>query len=142
MFVCILRKCSKTYFILCVWSNIKQNNKKKLTPKTTEINQKWEPPPRATPQPTTSHPATHRERNPHRNRPKNHHNSTIDHHKATTMTANKLHKPTTWPSYINNKQTHKSLTRKIKQKNEKKKKTRNRKEKRKMRTSRSATRIG
>ena len=65
VFVCILEKCSRKYCTLCVWSNVKQNNKKrkkkKTTSKTTGIDQKWEPPPRATPQ-------THHE--PSRNPPR------------------------------------------------------------------------
>jgi hypothetical protein len=73
--VCILGKCFEKYSTLCVWSNVKQNNNKKTTPKTTGIHQKWEPPLPATqtyPATTTSHPATHREPNPHRNQPKTH----------------------------------------------------------------------
>ena len=61
VFVCILGKCSDKYFILFVWSNEKQKNKKYPHPKPPEStkngNHHREPPHK----PTVSHPATHRE---------------------------------------------------------------------------------
>ena len=59
MLVCILGKCSEKYSTLCVWSNVKQNNNKKPTSKTTGIHQKWEPPLPATATHPEIHPATH-----------------------------------------------------------------------------------
>jgi hypothetical protein len=56
VFVYILGKCSGKYSTLCVWSNVKQKKKKKLTPKTTGIHQNHRnlpPPPPPPPHPTT-----------------------------------------------------------------------------------------
>jgi hypothetical protein len=75
VFVCILGKCSEKYSTLCVWSNVKQNKEKNSHPKPLESTKNGNhhcQPPKPTPQPTTSHPATHREPNPHRNQPKTH----------------------------------------------------------------------
>ena len=54
MFVCILGKCFGKYSTLCVWSNVKQNNNKKPTPKTTGNGNHHCQPPKPTPQPTTN----------------------------------------------------------------------------------------
>ena len=76
--VCILEKCSRKYFTLCVWSNVKQNNKKKphpKPPKSTKNGNHHCQPPKPTLKPTTSH--------PHRNQPKTHlatHTKTIASH--------------------------------------------------------------
>ena len=57
VFVCILGKCSGKYSTLCVWSNVKQNNKKNLYPKPSESTKNGNhhcQPPKPTPQPTVS----------------------------------------------------------------------------------------
>ena len=61
VFVCILGKWSNKYFTLCVWSNVKQKNKKNphsKPPKSTKNGNHHHEPPH---KPTVSHPATHRE---------------------------------------------------------------------------------
>ena len=74
----------KIFYIVCLEQR-KTKQRKKPTPKTTGIHQKWEPPLPA----TQTHPATHREPNPHRNQPKTHsatHRNSL--HKTKNQTPN------------------------------------------------------
>ena len=66
VFVCILGKCSGKYSTLCVWSNVKQNNKKYPHPKPPESTKNRNhhcQPPKPTPQSTQTHLETHWNRN-------------------------------------------------------------------------------
>jgi hypothetical protein len=67
VFVCTLRKCSGKYFTWCVWSNVKQINRKYTHPKSPESTKNTptasqppkptsQPTPQPTPQPTQTHP--------------------------------------------------------------------------------------
>ena len=95
VFVCTLGKCFRKYSILCVWSNVKQINRKYPYPKPPQST-KNEPhcqpatqthpvthpaTPQPTPQPTQTHPTTPQ---PTPKPTANHRNSTINHCKATT----------------------------------------------------------
>jgi hypothetical protein len=60
MFVCTLGKCSRKYFTLCVWGNVKQINRKYPHPQPPESTKND---PHCQPA-TQTHPATHQNNHP------------------------------------------------------------------------------
>jgi hypothetical protein len=115
MFVCTLGKCSRKYFTLCVWGNVKQINRKyphPQPPESTKNDPHCQPAtqthpatPQPTPQPTQTHPATHQNNHPvtHKSQqppPQKPTSPVLKNPQIATTKSNKLQQTTTTKTHI------------------------------------------